>query len=190
MAHTLTHLLVGVPVGWTFGWTFFPDTYYLGILFCAGASIAPDLVMVPQFAFDRFRGRKALKKQSSTMMFWKEVGHSLPLWGTFTLVALFLPLWILSAAIGGLLHAVIDVPTHGKGTRKDRQDPENPDINFWDTDATYMWPTRMDLRPFGLCEYRRGTGNLKPKWPELVIDLLLLAWIGVLVLSEILERWQ
>jgi hypothetical protein len=142
-------------------------------LACAIASVAPDLSMIPQYIADVRAGRKPMRRESPCTMWLKEVGHSIPLWGTVTLASLApIPFrsFVFAAGIGGLSHAFIDLLTHGRGPEEERQP-------YWKTATKFMWPTKIDLRRWGIWEYRYDHGVLRPKPLEaaLLIGLLILA---------------
>ena len=172
---TYTH----AAVGGVLGITLFPDKP-LAQAVCIITSMVPDLVMVPQFIFDRLAGREALKVQSKRMMLMKEIGHSLVVWivlGTIGIMVLPLALQPigLAATLGGFFHGFVDVFTHGKGPQEQRP--------FWDTDLTSMWPLPVDLRPWGIWEYRHTPPDLVPKPPEVVVLLACAAFIAYQWLS-------
>jgi membrane-bound metal-dependent hydrolase YbcI (DUF457 family) len=150
---TYTHAWIGGAVGVIL----FPNNI-AGQIACVAGSILPDVVMIPQFLWDKVNGRQPLKTQSSFLMSLKEIAHSLPIWSILTIVgATILSTYdiLFAIGVGGLLHVFIDIITHGTGPKENRP--------YWDTDVKFMWPTRTDLRPLGLWEYRYGHGVLAPK---------------------------
>ena len=169
-----THLAIGAAVAEVF----FPGQYPAEAA-CVIASVAPDFTMVPQYGFDLLAGRTPMIQQSSRLMLVKEIGHSLPLWALLGILSMFLtpPLQpiVLAAGIGGLIHCIVDVFTHGTGPKEKRP--------FWDTDVKFMWPTRIDLRPLGLWEYRTGYGVRMPKPFEALVLICCLAFVAWRILQ-------
>jgi membrane-bound metal-dependent hydrolase YbcI (DUF457 family) len=161
---TYTHGFFGMAGGALL----FPNNPIVQIAFIAG-SVAPDLVMIPKFVLDKVRGRPPMEEQSDTLMLLKNVSHSIPLWLVGLVVGwLYQPsmlaMLLFACALGGLIHPLIDRPTHC--------DPE-----YRDTENTYLWPLPFDLNDIkwlSLWEYRSRHGDLWPKWQEAVVCLLLL----------------
>lgn len=174
---TYTHLVIGGALG---AWLF-PNSWSAQAA-CVGAAVLPDLVMIPVFLKDKLAGRQPMQNQSSALMVLKEIGHSLLLWlgllicswGWYEVSDTQLSLWLLAAAVSGVSHVAIDIFTHGRGPK-----PARP---YWETDLKFLWPTKIDLRPMGLWEYRYGHGILRPKPFEAVVLVLALAlWVMPLI---------
>ncbi len=156
---TYTHVLMGGVIAAVF----FRDNT-IAQAGCVIASAAPDLTMVPQYLIDLAQKRQPMTQQSKRLMLFKEIGHSLPIWLFLTILGLVLPSpAILAFGLGGLTHSIVDILTHGTGSKENRP--------YWDTDLKFMWPTPLDLRPLGLWEYRIGPGVLRPKKFELFTDI-------------------
>ena len=161
MVQTYTHVVVGVALGTTL----FHDNYPAQVA-CIISSVAPDVPAASQFLFDLLHGRKPLEHQGNKLMLLQEISHSLPLW-----ILLLLLTWLLNfswqvigyaLAVGGIGHILIDVFTHGKGSKEKRK--------F--TGLTFIWPLQFDLRTFGVWEYRIYPGILRPKLPEVILILV------------------
>jgi membrane-bound metal-dependent hydrolase YbcI (DUF457 family) len=172
---TYTHMAMGAVLG-----TAFSPGNHIAEAVCVIASAVPDLTMVPQYALDMLAKRQPMTKQSSGLMIAKEIGHSLPLWFLIFILTIFFvsPMQSIALAgvLGGLAHIIVDVLTHGTGSKSSRP--------YWDTDTKFMWPTQYDLRPLGLWEYRIDYGVLRPKPFELFV---LFACLGVTIANIIMR---
>lgn len=163
---TVTHLAVGAAIGAVY----FPHDH-LAQVACVTASIWPDLVMMPLYALDTLRGRRPLAKQGRTLLFLKELSHSVFLSAAVLIAGIVVDRsLVLAFGIGWIVHVVIDVLTHG-----------DPKFQAYG-DPNYIWPLGS-LRQWAIWEYRIETGQLWPLKPlELFVligssGIALLGWI-------------
>lgn len=114
-------------------------------------NVFPDTTVALQYALDKFKGKKPLLIEPPLWVLAKNICHSLII-GLILLtfiendvVALF--------ASGMILHIIIDIFTHNRIL----------------SNCVYAWPIR--LQSFCLWEYQIGTGILRPRLPELILDI-------------------
>jgi membrane-bound metal-dependent hydrolase YbcI (DUF457 family) len=156
---TYTHLAIGAFVGTLL----YPHQPLMELAVAAGA-IAPDLVMVPQFIFDKMSGREPLAKQSPILKILLGPSHSIPTWAGLAAIGFYFSPLLWAFAIGGLFcHIAIDLFTHG-----------DPRLNF--QDPPYLWPLPNTIH-IGRWDYRIENGRL---WPLKPFEQDVLACFGVM----------
>lgn len=153
---TYTHLMMGAALGLGM----FPNQPIAQLAIVAG-SVAPDLSMIPAFAWDKLNGRQPLAVQTKLTMFLKNIGHNFWLWFLGTIIVarlapLPIALVVFAFGIGGIIHLLVDLVSHN-------------DPRFEETEANLFWP--MTKRPVGVghWDYRYGHGKFRPKWPEVIV---------------------
>lgn len=166
---TLTHLAIGALVGTIVA----PNDRTLQIASAAGA-IAPDILLVPKFCYDKFRGRQPFAHQSKGTVLFIQILNSIPLWLAVGMISsIIMSNWAQWAHpyffMNALIHLFIDQLTHsGK--------------EFEKTDPGGLWPLPMRLN-IGIWEYRYAHGVLKLKPFELAI---LISSVIVVVILQLL----
>lgn len=168
---TYTHLAIGALVGTIAA----PHDRVVQIASAVG-SIAPDVMLVPKYFYDKVRGHQPFAHLSKGTVLFIEVLNSMPLWlGLGVISSLFMPSWAQSAHacffVNVMLHLFIDRLTHsGK--------------EFEETDPGGLWPLPMKL-DIGIWEYRYAHGTLKPKPFEALV--LIICLVVTFLVSEIIE---
>ena len=159
---TFTHAVVGVALGSLL----FPESPVLTACLVFG-SVAPDLVLVPEFIIDKLAGRVPFSGELGFMRkFFLKPSHSMVLWSLLVWLGWIIsqPLWVL--AIGGVLHLFIDLCSHG-----------DPEMNR--RDPPYLWPITKQKLHVGNWEYRIAVGQL---WPVKPFEAFVI-FVSVLVLT-------
>jgi hypothetical protein len=179
---TSTHLRLGIVFSpW---WLFFHEitkpfsflTFSVVLVGSILGSVLPDLVMVPQYLYDKYIRRiQPMTQQCLITIYAKEISHSLVIW--FSMMYIYAEhesngeylMYVLSwsALIAGVIP---DIFTHVAE-------------EFEETDTSYLWPLgwllgygtiRSAVIYLGLGrEYRKAHGDLSKKpWEELVSSFL------------------
>jgi membrane-bound metal-dependent hydrolase YbcI (DUF457 family) len=172
LAQTLpTHALAGIALA-----VASTDNLLMGAALTAGA-VAPDSVtFFTLFLKKSPDGKSFANGIPKWLRLGIEASHNLFVWTTLILMSWTFSDWfdgwlglLVAFSIGGLLHVIIDVFTHGGK-------------EFFKTDCKYAWPI-ADLRSLGFCEYRRRHGEVWPihfrclkPW-EMTINIALLIFI-------------
>ncbi len=153
---TLTHVFIGAALGVTV----FPNDHWAQLACAVGAG-APDGTMVPQFIYDKIRGRKALEDMPWFVKILGEITHSFVILaivcalGRTYVSAEDLPLSVVYAfwafCLGWLSHIVIDIFTHG-------------DAEKFPFDYSHLWPLPWPIR-VTWWDYRYDSGKLWPLKP-------------------------
>lgn len=158
---TYTHAMVGLAVGMAIA----PHNAILQE-FCVVGSVAPDLSVGPFYLIDRVKGRVPTFANWPQWLPLVEAAHSLIIWSLVVLIALISTWiwgnqWLLMLCAGGLMHTIIDLPTHN-GRQKSI-------YTEWDS-AGFLWPWKFKLgKIFGIYEYRgHDYPGLILKWPEAI----------------------
>lgn len=203
---TVTHALGGLAIAQTaitlelveMGETGTVHPFFAGALFLlfgfAGA-VAPDVVMVPMFIWDKVKGRQPMTNEGPITYVLKELSHSLPLW-----IALFLFAWLtlpegvlrdlsLVFVVCGLFAGVLpDIPTHSEE-------------RFRRTDCTFLYPLNDVFKKlFGFSalrwpnekwEYRFDHGVLWPlkPWELRINEAIWICLIGLWI-TEIIHSFM
>lgn len=157
---TYTHVMVGLAVGMAIA----PNNGQIQAA-CVVGSCLPDITIVPLYLIDRAKGRVLTFANWSQWLPLVEAIHSLIIWLLALLIVVISTWmwgnqWLVMLCAGGLIHIIIDLPTHG-GLWKNR---------YTELDVGFLWPWKFKLgKLFGIYEYRdlRNPG-LIPKWPEAI----------------------
>ena len=168
---TLTHASVGVFVGQMI----FPFDVS-GQVACLTGSIVPDIVMACQFAIDRLHKRRVLSLVPGWVLILAEISHSAILWPIICALGLCLQQYNIFWAfgLGGIIHTLIDIYTHG-GKRSGVA-----------IDLRFGWPF-FDLRPEVAWDYRIDINNVVV-WPLKSFELLVFISTTILSLMLIVGR--
>jgi hypothetical protein len=165
---TYTHAAIGILAGVII----FPHDYFRQSV-CAIGAIAPDVILVPKFIFDKLSGKQVLAKQSKRLLVAKEIVNSIPLflmlylgWFLLAKITAWYELLTMSFLFNYLVHLFIDAFTHG-------------DKKYYDSDPTFLWPWKKRLA-IASWEYRYDFGVLRPKPFELILLIILIISIALL----------